>query len=592
MSSPTPSTSGNGTGGALQGPVAHLPNALALSSLLKVQRRWSLTAAASEVGILESRFVQPDAPEPALPGPERARLNVHLEDAEWTRLALAVTADALTAFGITGTGDVLQLDPDSVSVHLSDAVAPPWPFTQGRRPQSWSLPRDSGIIASLPVTPALTAAAGRAALVTLAETHGRRVLVDLVAISSTILKGAPDAVGAKIAEIAVELASRRWSDLGTLILVAFDQPMPRLQGTRHVPDVAGALEEAAIFSMNAAGSPSVCFIVPPWAGAPENPLVAELVRFCEQTAGAGVLCCASAEGAVGLWRLGSELGDQPTLSLRDGRRFEGVDLSELAGSPVWSSSVPLRHAAEHAELPAQAPIEIALLGTVQVNGAPESFRYRRRLTELVAFLAMHPEGTTTDAFATALWPERRVPVQTLANRLSETRRALGLAGDGRPRLRKAGRRHLIADAETDWDRFKELSAPARGPEGWRKALALVRGRPFAGLERGEWAQLEGFTAAMESAIVDVASRLGEHSLSCGEAGLAHWAALQGLLSAPWDERLYRLLMRAADGMGNRGGVDAALRSLAVALELDGDPLLGIHPETSTLYRRLTSRPRM
>lgn len=39
-----------------------------------------------------------------------------------------------------------------------------------------------------------------------------------------------------------------------------------------------------------------------------------------------------------------------------------------------------------------------MLGNVQVNGAAESFRCRRRLTELVAFLAMHPEGATTDAF--------------------------------------------------------------------------------------------------------------------------------------------------------------------------------------------------
>ena len=90
-------------------------------------------------------------------------------------------------------------------------------------------------------------------------------------------------------------------------------------------------------------------------------------------------------------------------------------------------------------------------------------------------------------------------------------------------------------------------------------------------------------------MVDVACRLGEHSLDHGEPGLAHWAALQGLLASPWDERLYRLLMRAADGLGNRGGVDAALRSLALALEIEGDPLLGIHPETSALYRRLTSR---
>lgn len=49
------------------------------------------------------------------------------------------------------------------------------------------------------------------------------------------------------------------------------------------------------------------------------------------------------------------------------------------------------------------------------------------------------------------------------------------------------------------------------------------------------------------------------------------------------------MMRAADGRGSRGGIDAALRGLAAALELEGDPLLGIHPETSALYRRLTSK---
>jgi DNA-binding SARP family transcriptional activator len=517
------------------------------------------------------------------------RLPIHLEDSEWSRLALGIAADALTGLGITTRADLLQLDPDSVAVHLPFAEVPPSPFESGRAPRSWTLRRDSRIIASLPVTPAITAAAGRAALVTLAEAHGRRVLVDLIAVGSTILKGSPPAIGSKIADIAVELASRRWSDLGTLILVAFDQPIPRLQGTKNVPDLAAALEETTIRSMNGTRSSSVCVIVPPWASGPSDPLLVDLVRFCEETSDAGMVCCASAPGATGLWEIGAGGGDKSVFSFGNGRRFEGVDLSELERPPP--RTIALARAPIAIELAPSPPIEIAVLGNVQIDGAPESFRYRRRLTELVAFLAMHPEGATTDTFATALWPERRVPVQTLANRLSETRRALGLANDGRPRLRKMGRRHLIVDAETDWDRFKDLSGAGRGPQSWRRALALVRGRPLDGLDRGEWSQMEGFTAAIEAAVVEAACRLGEHSLSSREAGLAHWAALQGLLCAPWDERLYRLLMRAADGMGNRGGVDVALRSLAVALDLEGDPLLGIHPETSALYRRLTSRCR-
>ena len=104
-----------------------------------------------------------------------------------------------------------------------------------------------------------------------------------------------------------------------------------------------------------------------------------------------------------------------------------------------------------------------------------------------------------------------MPLQTLANRLSETRRALGAASDGRPRLRKQGRRHLIVEAETDWDRFKQLASRRDDPDSWRSALALVRGRPFDGLDRGEWARLEGHAAAIEASVIEVACRLGKHA---------------------------------------------------------------------------------
>jgi hypothetical protein len=620
-------------------------SALALSGLLKVQRRWSLAyvtgpetgsddltnspddvlAHLGGVGLGQGCSVGPDPSGTAARPPRRAqepsssllattehnRLTIHLEDSEWSRLALGVAAEVLASMGAPVNADVLQLDPDSVTVHVPTSEPPPWPFNPGRVARSWTLARDSRIIASLPITTAITSAATRAALVTISEIHGRRGLVDLVALGSTILKGSPPAVGVKIADVAVELGSRRWSDLETLILVAFDGAMPRLEGTRHLPNVAAALEEVTVRSVNRAAPTSICVIVPPWASDPADPLLGELIRFCEQTAGVGVLCCASAGGALCLWELAPDPTGQPTLIFGDGRRIPGLDLTELSGPAVGSEgpSHTLGHQGpgpgpgtgnrvlatvgpihERRSGPALhgVPIDISVLGNVQVNGAAESFRYRRRLTELVAFLAMHPEGATTDAFATALWPERRVPLQTLANRLSETRRALGLASDGRPRLRKQGRRHLIVEAETDWDRFRDLASATAGPDSWHRALVLVRGRPFDGLDRGEWARLEGHMAAVEASVVGVACRLGEHALSRGEGGLAHWAALQGLLVSPWDERLYRLLMRAADRMGSRGGVDAALRSLALALELEGDPLLGIHPETSALYRSLTS----
>ena len=118
---------------------------------------------------------------------------------------------------------------------------------------------------------------------------------------------------------------------------------------------------------------------------------------------------------------------------------------------------------------------------------------------------------------------------------------------------------------------------------------LVRGRPFSGLAKGEWTVLEGFSATIESRIVDVAIRLAEHLLELGDLFGAEWALRRGLTAAPWDERLYRLLMTVADAAGNRGGVESALRSLGQALDWGGDPLDVVHPETAALYRRLTGR---
>jgi hypothetical protein len=48
-------------------------------------------------------------------------------------------------------------------------------------------------------------------------------------------------------------------------------------------------------------------------------------------------------------------------------------------------------------------------------------------------------------------------------------------------------------------------------------------------------------------------------------------------------------MKAADAVGDRAGVDAALRHLALVLDVDGDPLGVVHPQTAALYARLAPR---
>ena len=231
-------------------------------------------------------------------------------------------------------------------------------------------------------------------------------------------------------------------------------------------------------------------------------------------------------------------------------------------------------------------VEVSVLGPVEVRGVEGWFARRPKLTELVVYLAMHPEGATTRTWSTALWPDRCVPPQTIANRLSEARRALGFAPDGRARLRRNGERHQLVAVATDWERFGRLAAAERGPAGWRAALELVRGRPFDELQQGQWTTFEGVAAEIEQAVVEAALRLGGHLLEGGDADGAAWASQKGLKASPWDERLHRLLMRAADAAGNRAGVEAILRHLALVLEIDGDPLRGVHPETAALYERL------
>ena len=94
---------------------------------------------------------------------------------------------------------------------------------------------------------------------------------------------------------------------------------------------------------------------------------------------------------------------------------------------------------------------------------------------------------------------------------------------------------------------------------------------------------------MEAAIVDLSGRLAGHALSSGDPRGAEWSARKGLLVSPYDERLYRMLMRAADAAGNPAGVEAAMAELVTLVADDIEPFDSVHPSTIELYRSLTRR---
>jgi len=525
----------------------------------------------------------------------------HLEDPEWSRAVLGLAA-------ASGSGAELPLawrfGATDAAAFVETAGSPPAPFVPHPCGVGWAIIKDPRLVASVAPSDVIGAGA-RSGLVTMWRDEGSRCLLDVVAARSVALDGPPVAVGYTLSDVVVELATRRWSDVAELYLVGFGREMHGLENVRYLPTVGDA---CAVVAGDRSGELGArCFVVAPIRTSDGREAeLRRLLRLVEQTPATGVICCDTTVQAHCTWHLAAH---RQTLRMEvRGRTRPAAVLTPE--SWVESTGVALRLAARSVTavaalasaaktpLPSVAAgatrhtprsgIDVEVLGPVQVEGAIESFEGRRLLTELVVYLAFHPEGLTGEAFATALWPERRVPLQTLANRLHEARRALGRTEHNAPRLTRSEGRHLLApDVRTDWSRFVALTRDGSGPASWRQAVSLVRGRPFEGLAKGDWAVFEGFVAAIEAAIVDVSARLGEHLLDAGDPLGAEWAIRQGLLAAPWDERLYRLLMSAADSAGNRGGVESALRSLAHVLDHPGDPLEIVHPETAALYRRLT-----
>ena len=278
------------------------------------------------------------------------------------------------------------------------------------------------------------------------------------------LDGPPVAVGYTVADVVVELSRRRWSDLNEVILVGFGREMPGLDNVRYLPAPEDAI--AVLNGVDRFGElEGRCFVIAPMpVDEQRQSCLRRLLRLVEQTPMTGAVCCDTAVGARVTWHLAAH-GDTARVELngRGGvsavispaRWVERTETSRrTATRPATSVPSSLAEATAPAR-PAGAvvvrpdEVGVLVLGPVEIIGSPESLEGRPLLKELIAYLACHPDGTTGEACATALWPERRVPAQTLANRLHEARRALGTRTDGSPRLIRSGGRHVLSPRRQD-----------------------------------------------------------------------------------------------------------------------------------------------
>lgn len=389
---------------------------------------------------------------------------------------------------------------------------------------------------------------GRTELViTLEERGPRRTTLDLVAARATSVTGTPEEIGTRLAAAMVELGPALERSGGRALAAGTADELVELGPEALMGrEAASSCDEALDWlAATPAGVPVIVVVMASLVAVDEAGVVA-LVEAARRRAGTAVLLGGASPAAA--------------------EQMEAVE-----GAP--------------------ATVAVGVLGPVEVHGtAPELARHPK-LTALTVYLAVHPEGAASRSWAEALWPERLVPGQTIANRASELRQLLGFAPDGRPRLRRDGERYYLVDVRTDWSLARTLAAPSGDLERWRAALSLVRGRPFSGLREASWTRVEGHEAEIERILTECALRTSAALLDHGDPAGAAWAAEQGLKAVPWDERLHRALMRAGAAAGNLGQVESTLRHLAIALEIEGDPLGGVHPETARLYGQLSGRGR-
>ena len=139
------------------------------------------------------------------------------------------------------------------------------------------------------------------------------------------------------------------------------------------------------------------------------------------------------------------------------------------------------------------------------------------------------------------------------------------------------------------------SASSVDPCQLLEAMRLVRGPLFSGLHRTDWAVFDGTQSDIESLVVRTALRGADAFVELGCGDEAEWMIRQALHVSPYDERLYRGLLKATAAQGNRVRLRSAMAQLVtLAGEAPRPPAWTaahvptdcLHPETTALYRDL------
>jgi len=202
------------------------------------------------------------------------------------------------------------------------------------------------------------------------------------------------------------------------------------------------------------------------------------------------------------------------------------------------------------EPPTKTRLTVRLLGDVEVE--PDvGGSGRLALVVLVVYLVLHAGKEVTSA---ELCEALKIKPSTLANYVWRLRDQLGK--DVLDSKRRTAKYRYVGEIECDWVDFEELVGRARFAgddehfELLQAALALVRGQPFGGDARYDWADdiARTMQGAVRRAATEVSTTLWERERE-GDApeGVAREVAAIGLLADPEDHSLHRLRLECSAG---------------------------------------------
>lgn len=436
---------------------------------------------------------------------------------------------------------------------------------------------------------------------------GRDVLVDLESAGGVIAIGGDPTIAQEFAAaLAVQSATAPWSDAVQVVATELPEGMTEIGDARiNIVDdlqqiltgfeeqITSLRDEVLTGRTKRRGTVASHLIV---SGASPDQAVADRLTALTGRGRQALSVVVAGEHRSARWRLSVDengtltipaLGLTVVANRLSGRHVDAlaelfaatrqVDETESKTDRV-AISEPLRRFDD--AMWTTAARRVGVLGRVTVQGAGELPADRSDLaTELVTYLALHPEGVHPKVLAGVLWP-RGVSDDVVKTTIERARAWLGTDVDGSHHLREdsAGRLSVSDRVVCDWDCVRNLFLASRKATGaeevdlLRRALKMVRGEVFDGVpeRRYGWVAHNDLTRTMQRVVIDGAHRLSQLLNDADDAAGAAQAAESGLRINPGSQVLWRELLRARYTGTGIAGVKQTLDAMGEALQ--GIPL--------------------